>query len=64
MAPVIALSTWTTRACSRPMLVSELSACDADTMPSRSIVPVVTAARRWGRPPSPTVASAGGRRAG
>ena len=56
MAPVIALSTWTTRACSRPMLVSELSACDADTIPSRSIVPAVTA--------SPTVASGAGRRAG
>ena len=39
MAPVIALSTWTTRACSRSMLVSELSACDADRIPSRSTVP-------------------------
>ena len=42
MAPVIAPSTSTTRACSRSMLVSELSACDADRMPSRSSVPVVT----------------------
>ena len=32
------------------MLVSELSACDADRMPSRSIVPVVTVARRPERP--------------
>ena len=33
------------------MLVSELSACEADRMPSRSIVPVVTVERRWGRSP-------------
>ena len=51
MAPVIAPSTSTTRACSRSMLVSELSACDADRMPSRSIVPVVTVARRCGTSP-------------
>jgi hypothetical protein len=45
VAPVIAPSTWTTRACSRSMLVSELSACDADRMPSRSSIPVVTVER-------------------
>jgi hypothetical protein len=33
VAPVIVPSTWATRACSRPMLVSELSACEADTIP-------------------------------
>ena len=41
MAP----STSTTRACNRSMLVSELSAWEAERMPSRSIVPVVTVAR-------------------
>ena len=45
MAPVIAESTSTTRVCSRSILVSELSAWDADKMPSRSIVPVVTVER-------------------
>ena len=30
------------------MLVSELSACDADRMPSKSTVPVVSVERRWG----------------
>ena len=48
VARVIAPSTSATRACSPPMLVGELSACDADTMPSRSIVPAVTAAPRPG----------------
>ena len=48
VAPVIAPSTSTTRACSRSMLVSELSACDAARIPSRSIVPVVTGATRLG----------------
>ena len=61
VAPVIALSAWTTRACSGRMLVSQLSACDADRIPSRSTVPAVTAARRWGRCP---VARRGGGRAG
>ena len=69
MAPVIAPSTSTTRACSRSMLVSELSACEADRMPSRSSVPVVTAARpcgrrRAGRGATPAVGSGGGRRVG
>ena len=45
VAPVIAPSTSATRACSRSMLVSELSACDAARMPRRSIVPVVTVER-------------------
>ncbi|HTR92255.1 MAG TPA: hypothetical protein VMI73_10995 [Trebonia sp.] len=44
MAPVIALSTSTTRLCSRSISVSELSASDADKIPSRSTVPVVTVA--------------------
>ena len=48
VAPVIAPSTSTTRACSRSMLVCALSACDADRMPSRSRVPVLTAARPRG----------------
>jgi hypothetical protein len=51
VAPVIALSTWTTRACSRSMLVSELSACNADTMPTRSMVPLVTDESRPGSTP-------------
>jgi hypothetical protein len=51
------------------MLVSELNAWDADRMPSRSSVPVVTVARRWGRAPGclapcSAVASPGGRRVG
>ncbi len=61
MAPVIAQSTSTTRACSPSMLVSELSACDADRMPSRSIVPVVTVDRRWRRSPGWSPRCAGGR---
>ena len=61
VAPVIALSTWTTRACSRSMLVSELSACDADRMPSRSIVPVVTAERRCRKITGLVAAVCGGR---
>ena len=66
MAPVIAPSTSTTRACSRSMLVSELSACDADRMPSRSIVPVVTrgAAIGGAAVAGRAVASACGRRVG
>ena len=44
------------------MLVSELSACDADRMPSRSTVPAVTAARRWGR--SAGLLAGGGGRVG
>ena len=68
MAPVIALSTSTTRACSRPMLVSELSACDAERIPSRSTVPAVTAARRLGKIAGllagVAAASEGGRRTG
>ena len=46
VAPVIAPSTSTTRECSPSTLVSELSACDADRIPSRSMVPVVTAELR------------------
>ena len=42
MAPVMAPSTCATRACNPAMLVSELSACDVDRMPSRSMVPVLT----------------------
>ena len=48
--PLIALSTSTTRECSRSMLVSELSAPDAERIPSRSIVPVVTVDWRAERP--------------
>ena len=42
VAPVMAPSTCATPACNPAMLVSELSACDVDRMPSRSMVPVLT----------------------
>ena len=43
MAPVIAPSTVATRVCSRSTVVSELIAWEAARMPSRSMVPLVTA---------------------